>query len=108
MRLAILFGSQATGRNNPISDLDVAVLFREDPDLLQVGVAVSALEGELATKVDLVVLNGLPARSPVLAREIAARGTPVLVRDEEAMRTSVRRRLLERIEQGKAGMRNYA
>jgi predicted nucleotidyltransferase len=124
IRLAILFGSHAAGGTTALSDVDVAVLFERDPDLLAAGSVVSRLESALASKVDLVVLNGLPARSPALAYRIAMQGVPVVARDRSVLvafktaaclhyfdtarlRAETRQRLLERIGQGKTGMRDY-
>jgi predicted nucleotidyltransferase len=55
-----LYGSVARGDSRPGSDVDVAILFDEDPprtlDGLHVGIA-DGLQGALGRPVDLVVLN---------------------------------------------------
>jgi predicted nucleotidyltransferase len=57
---AYLFGSQARGDAKPASDVDIAILFRQDPprslDGLGLNIA-GAIEAELGQQVDLVVLN---------------------------------------------------
>ncbi len=78
--LIVVFGSQATGRARPDSDIDVAVrLMHRDWDnpegeLDLVGELVGALgNGD----VDVVFLNGA---SPLLLFEVARTGTPVYQR----------------------------
>jgi predicted nucleotidyltransferase len=61
---AYLFGSRARGDASPRSDVDVAVLFEEDPprtlDGLHLDLA-DELTGVVGRRVDLVVLNRAPA-----------------------------------------------
>lgn len=60
---AWLFGSRATGRARIDSDVDVAILMREDPPRTLDGMGfdiAAALEDELEVSVDLVVLNRAP------------------------------------------------
>lgn len=72
MRLAVLFGSQATGRANPDSDFDIGIV-PIDPDLplrdeLTLANALSEVVG---AEVDLVRLD---TDQPLLGREIARSG----------------------------------
>jgi predicted nucleotidyltransferase len=72
--LALLFGSRAMDQASDCSDVDLAVLFRSEPALLDLGGLVSAVESEVGMKADLVELLGLPERDPLLAYRIAAQG----------------------------------
>jgi predicted nucleotidyltransferase len=76
LRLAVLFGSQATNRIRSGSDFDVGVL-PLDPDLpLRDELALaSALSGAVGTEVDLVRLD---AEDSILGREIALNGICLL------------------------------
>ncbi|MFQ6100650.1 MAG: nucleotidyltransferase domain-containing protein [Anaerolineae bacterium] len=80
--LVVVFGSQATGRAAPGSDVDVAVrmIHRDwdDPEieLDLIGELVSALGGD--GDVDIAFLNGA---SPLLLFEVACTGIPVYQRE---------------------------
>jgi predicted nucleotidyltransferase len=72
IRVAVLFGSHATGKNRPGSDVDVAIL-PSDPGMpltteLELASALSAATG---AEVDLVRMD---ADAPLLSREIARSG----------------------------------
>ncbi len=82
---AYVFGSWAQGRPRPESDVDVAVLLKEDLDAearlmrrLELG---NALEELLNRKVDLVVLNDAP---PLLQHQVLLHGKRVFERDRMA------------------------
>jgi uncharacterized protein len=70
--LAVLFGSQATGRARPESDFDVGILPLEDMSLGDELALASALSEATETEVDLVRLD---QDNPLLAREVAEQGT---------------------------------
>lgn len=58
LRLAVLFGSQATGRANPGSDLDVAIVpIASDLTAEEESTLVSALSAAANAEVDLVRLD---------------------------------------------------
>jgi len=60
---AWLFGSRATGRERPDSDVDVALLFTHDPPRTLDGLGFdigAAIEEHVELPVDLVVLNRAP------------------------------------------------
>jgi predicted nucleotidyltransferase len=124
VRFAVLFGSQASGRVTPMSDVDVAVMYQQVPDLLEMGAIVSRLEQVTKEQIDLVTLNGLAASDPVLAYRIVTEGVPILVSDEGGLlefrtracllyfdtaplRHQVEEALARRVAAGKTGMRNY-
>jgi len=74
LRFAVLFGSQARGDAHADSDADLGLSFSSPPPLLELGGYVSELEGATGLRVDLVELEGLPSRNPLLAYRIAAEG----------------------------------
>lgn len=82
VRAALLFGSHATGRARPDSDIDVAVLLdsqsiaQRDEHLRRI---IVALSGELASdRLDVIVLNGAP---PTLVFQVLKHGRVALERD---------------------------
>jgi predicted nucleotidyltransferase len=88
---ALLFGSQATGRAGPLSDIDVAVWL--DPELdsdarLEMRLRLSAALGD----VDLVVLNDA---SPLLIQRARQSGTVLIDRDPRARVRLETRALIE-------------
>lgn len=80
---AFLFGSQASGRSNAASDVDIAILFhwesnRED---LRLSELITDLIGILRRQdVDVAILNDA---SPVLLREVAVHGHVIYSENEE-------------------------
>jgi predicted nucleotidyltransferase len=82
----MLFGSQATGRAGPLSDIDIAVWL--DPDLpgerlaaLRSELALGAVEALGTDEVDVVVLNAAP---PLLRHRALKGGARLLDRDPRA------------------------
>jgi len=78
---AYLFGSVARGDDRPASDVDVAVLFEEDPPSRLESLPVDlhdALQTMAGRPVDLVVLNGAPAD---LAHRVLRDGRLILDRN---------------------------
>jgi predicted nucleotidyltransferase len=78
VRLAYLFGSAARGDEGPDSDVDVAVWLAEAVGLVELGALGERLGGAVGGRIDLVDLRAAP---PLLCRQVAAEGEPVLVRD---------------------------
>jgi uncharacterized protein len=78
-----LFGSRASGRERPDSDLDVAVLPAAGADRrdLQVSVAVALADLAPEGRVDVVLLDEAPE---LLRHNVLATGRLVLCRDERA------------------------
>jgi predicted nucleotidyltransferase len=78
VRLAYLFGSAARGDQGPDSDVDVAVWMAGAVGLVELGALSERLGGAVGGRIDLVDLRSAP---PLLCRQVAAEGQPVLVRD---------------------------
>jgi len=88
VRLAYLFGSAARGEGRPRSDVDIAVLFEQDPLPDAIDRLLVELEPAAGRSVDLVVLGTAP---PLLAHEIISHGTLLVCRDQdERVRFEVR------------------
>ncbi len=90
---AYLFGSEARGTSRPGSDIDIAVLYADEPPATLEGMCLDLaadLEQQLRRPVDLVVLN----RAPVdLIHRILRDGILVCERDRSArIRFEVRAR----------------
>ena len=82
---AFLFGSYADGTNNDLSDIDVAVHFRGEYTLLDVGEITALLEKTSGRRVDVIPLNGLYRRDPAFAFEIISTGTLLLCHNDNAL-----------------------
>ncbi|HEX7186424.1 MAG TPA: nucleotidyltransferase domain-containing protein [Thermoanaerobaculia bacterium] len=110
-----LFGSEAQGTTHPESDVDLAALFRQRPDALDVLGARGDLEEILGREVDLVDLD---RASPILAMQVLQHGRLLVDRDPrrriaffvrtlnlyedlKIQRRDVERRLFERIAGGR-------
>ncbi len=80
-----VFGSRASGRERPDSDLDVAVLPAKGADRrdLQVSIAVALADLAPDGRVDVVLLDEAPE---LLRHNVLATGRRVLCRDERAWR----------------------
>jgi predicted nucleotidyltransferase len=80
-----VFGSRASGRGRPDSDLDVAVLPAPGADRrrLQIGVAVALADLAPEGRVDVVLLDEAPE---LLRHNVLATGRLVLCRDARAWR----------------------
>ncbi len=110
-----LFGSQATGHARADSDVDVAVLFRERPALLDLLDARAEAALLLGRDVDLVDLE---RASPILAMQVLRHGrllvdnnpshrhrftagAPGRYEDLKRVRRPIERRLLQRVLHGR-------
>ena len=81
---AYLFGSQASGRTSPLSDVDVAVLLEpgvEAPSLVQADIASDLMLALRRSDVDVVVLGAV---APLLAHRAISTGRLVFCRDDAA------------------------
>jgi len=121
----LLFGSTARGAQHSMSDVDIGVYFEDKENILEIGYDVAQLEGLIGKKIDIVVLNDLYKKDPLLAYEIYEDHRPIIVTNEEkyvAFKRNAlvyyldhlplieqnRKVLKKRIEEGKVGERNYA
>lgn len=101
----VLFGSTARHEQRPGSDVDVAFLLEEPFDPTAKLELIARVERALGTEeVDVVVLNGLPEKHPLLAVRILAQGE-VLVDRAPAARLALHRRALRMAEDARHLMR---
>lgn len=91
---ALVFGSVASGRPGPHSDVDVALGLAANAtlDLLELGALAARLEAAAGRPVDLVLLG---EATPGLAYRIFRDGRPLLVRDAAALAARKARAILE-------------
>lgn len=86
---AYLFGSHATGKNNEHSDIDIAILLRDDLDRrkfqeLALKFTCDLIKCLKANKVDIVILN---SAGPITRHQIFEHGQMIFCRDpKRAMR----------------------
>lgn len=122
---AVLFGSVNASNAHENSDVDIGVYFKDDTDYMQTGFDQAQLEALSGKKVDVVVLNALADRDPLLAFEILANHRLLFCASEAdylAFKTRAQLSYLDhaplilgnknalekRIMSGKSGERNYA
>ncbi|MDD5400779.1 MAG: nucleotidyltransferase domain-containing protein [Sulfurimonas sp.] len=80
----LIFGSYALNKQNDMSDIDIAIQTKKDIDIFELGEIISNLESTLALKTDLVILNNLYKKSPLLAYNIYQSHKPVYINDTGA------------------------
>lgn len=80
----LIFGSYATNKQNSMSDIDIAMQTNRDIDIFELGEIISNLESTLALKIDLVILNNLYKKSPLLAYNIYQSHKSVYINDTQA------------------------
>jgi uncharacterized protein len=97
IELVVLFGSVATGRTHTGSDCDIAVLprFGADITLMEELHLQHALSVATGLEVDLVRLD---RTNPVVKREVARNGTPLLERSPGAFGRFTADAMLEYLE----------
>ncbi|MGZ5208598.1 MAG: type VII toxin-antitoxin system MntA family adenylyltransferase antitoxin [Sulfuricurvum sp.] len=79
----LLFGSQCSGNLRFDSDIDIALYFEDIPDLLVIGEIISQLENATKQKIDLIVLNDLHAKNPLLAYNITGKHAVLINHDRD-------------------------
>ncbi|MBN1997546.1 nucleotidyltransferase domain-containing protein [candidate division KSB1 bacterium] len=122
---AMLFGSFAGFTVHRQSDIDIALYCRKPFDLIEFGKLIAKLEKAAGKTIDLVELNGLPEKSPLLAYEIATSSQLLFSKNEELvtefktktfiqyidtceLRHNTRRLFYQKISSNMLGQRNYA
>lgn len=83
--LAFMFGSRTKRKERFGSDLDIAVYFKEEPSLLDIGKLINELEEASGYKVDLVSLNDIHKKNPRLAFSVIAEGMLLFSNNEKVI-----------------------
>ncbi|MDX9923860.1 MAG: nucleotidyltransferase domain-containing protein [Ignavibacteriaceae bacterium] len=83
---AYLFGSYVRDEVWFGSDLDIAIYFRSEPELLDIGGICNDLEEALNVKIDLAMLNHLPDKHPELGFNIINEGILLFTKEESTLR----------------------
>jgi len=79
---AFLFGSKAKNSSRFESDLDIAVYFEHEPEILEIGAMILEIEKMVNCKVDLVSLNNLDKLNPTLSYSILNEGILISLKDQ--------------------------
>ena len=85
IRFAYLFGSHVKNKTRFGSDLDIALYFGREPQLLEIGRLVNQLEEAADCKVDLISLNDLDEKNPKLAFSIIDEGILLHCNNEQLL-----------------------
>lgn len=88
-----LFGSFAD--KDSFRDIDIALYMDPHPEMIRFGKLQAELDSLLEPKVDLVLLNDIPARNPAFAYEILSKGMLLLSRDRD-LHTAYKSRAYQR------------
>ena len=121
---ALLFGSFAENRATRISDIDIGIYVNRTVSLLEIGTIITRLEKITNSKIDLIILNDLFKKKPVLAFESVSKGQLILCHDQEKfiefkkntflyyldtapLRHAIDQRFRERLSEKRLGERNY-
>jgi len=121
---ALVFGSSISGKDNQLSDIDIGIFCKNKFELIELGKVISALEKITNRKVDLIELNDLYKKSPLLAYEIVTHSRVLFSKNDEVLidfkrkaflhyfdtaqlRKLVQNSLYKRITNKKLGKRNY-
>jgi len=120
----LLYGSYARGEAHGMSDIDIAIYFKDSPSLLTIGGYITDLEMQLHKKIEINTLNNLYKSHPLLAYNITTDHQPIIITNQEKYVEFKRRSMLyyfdakplieqnmeafkRRIKDGKIGERNY-
>jgi uncharacterized protein len=79
VRLAVLFGSTATGEDTPVSDVDLLIVHRRSSGMVQAGLRIR-LRRALGTPVDVVMLEQAETQPSLLA-DVVSEGRVLIDRD---------------------------
>lgn len=90
LRLAILYGSAATGTMRPDSDVDIALLFNQPMNAEQKMSLMSRLENTLQRDVDLIDLFDL---NGTILKQVVRKGR-VLIQTKPGVRTELIRKMI--------------
>lgn len=121
---ALLFGSRVDNKISSKSDIDIGIFTDGTLDLLKKGKIITDIENIAKQKVDLVELNEIYRKSPLLAYKVATNHKVIIEKNENLLtdfktnsfkhyfdsiklRETVRAAFLKRIADNKFGHRNY-
>ncbi|MBN1638213.1 MAG: nucleotidyltransferase domain-containing protein [Ignavibacteriales bacterium] len=122
---SVVFGSFVSKKTNFNSDLDIGIYLDKEIDLIKLGVITNEIEKISERRVDIVELNNIYNKSPLLAYNIVTNHKEIFVRDKdvfnnfksltlsvyfdtEKLRDIINNAFYNRIKDKKFGMRNYA
>lgn len=80
---SLLFGSMTKNNMRYGSDIDLAIYFKDTPTLYEIGNLNLKLEKIIDYKLDLVELNNLEKKNPVLAYSIISDGILICNKDQK-------------------------
>ena len=121
---ALVFGSHATNKSHPFSDIDIGIYTNNKIELFELGAIVSTIELLINKPVDLVILNDLFKKKPDFAYQIVKDHRLIYCRDrstyidfktnavlyyldQKPLIDSVKEAFFNRLNENQFGKRNY-
>ena len=121
---ALLFGSFAENKANVLSDIDLGIFTNKDITLIDVGFLAAKVESILKRETDVIILNDLYKKKPLIAFEIISKGKLLFYKshekfiefkkntflyflDTQHLRNLVNQTFRERLHSGRFGESNY-
>jgi predicted nucleotidyltransferase len=80
----LLFGSQSSDSASENSDVDIGLFFKDSVDYMALGYESAKLESLLNKKIDMIVLNDIYKKDPLLSFEILSSHNVLLLNDEDS------------------------
>ncbi len=74
LEFAYIYGSYASGKELPVSDIDLAIYCKPPLDIITLGIHISKLEKITGKRIDITQLTGLERRNPAFSYEIITTG----------------------------------
>lgn len=122
---AYLFGSFVNAPDKVNSDIDIGIYFKDSIDLLYLGKIIGEINASTSKKIDIVEMNSLFVKNPLLAYEIITKGKVITCLNKEELinfktrtflsyfdtinlRDAVNMKFYQRLSDRNFGKRNYA
>ena len=74
IEFAYIYGSYASGKELPVSDIDIAIYCKPPLDMITLGLHISKIEKITGRRIDLTQINGLDIKNPAFSYEIITTG----------------------------------
>jgi len=79
----LIFGSYAKNDFTNLSDIDIGIYFKDNPNYKEIGYHSLKLEELLNKKIDLIALNDIYKKNPLFSFEILKNHIPIIINNQE-------------------------